>query len=119
MPHTDPRKVLIEKLVREIPDNACVVVYHQAFEIVILRELAFSFPEHAEKIEKIIKNIRDLIVPFRRYDIYHWQQDGSYSLKAVLPAMMPELTYEHLDVSNGGLAMDAYAAMNQTDDPLR
>ncbi len=117
MPRTDPRKVLIEKLLKEIPDNACVVVYHQGFEIVILQELALSFPEHAEKIEKIIQNIRDLIVPFRRYDIYHWEQCGSYSLKAVLPAMVPELTYEHLDVSDGGMAMDAYAAMNQSDDP--
>jgi hypothetical protein len=31
--------------------------------------------------------------------------------------MVPELTYEHLDVSDGGMAMDAYAAMNQSDDP--
>ena len=115
-PHTDPRKMLIDKLVNEIPDNACVLVYYQSFEIGRLQELAESFPEHVDKIERIIQNIRDLIVPFRRYDIYRWQQDGSYSLKAVLPAMVPELTYEHLDVSDGGMAMDAYAAMNQSND---
>ena len=116
MPHIDPRKMLIDKLVNEIPDNACVLVYYQSFEIGRLQELAESFPEHVDKIERIIQNIRDLIVPFRRYDIYRWQQDGSYSLKAVLPAMVPELTYEHLDVSDGGMAMDAYAAMNQSND---
>ena len=116
MPHIDPRKELIEKLVKEIPDNACVLVYNKSFEIGRMQELAGSFPEHAEKIEKIIQNIRDLMVLFRGYDIYYWQQGGSYSLKAVLPVMVPEFSYDQLDVQNGGMAMDAYAAMNQTDD---
>jgi hypothetical protein len=119
MPNTDPRKKLIEKLVKEIPDNACVLVYNKSFEIGRLQELAVSFPEHAKKIEKIIQNIRDLIVPFRSYDIYHWQQGGSYSLKYVLPTMVPDFSYDHLDVQNGGMAMDAYAAMNQSDDPAQ
>jgi hypothetical protein len=117
MPHTDPRKELIEKLVKEIPGNACVLAYNKSFEIGRLQEFALSFTEHAEKIEKIIQNIRDLIVPFRHYDIYHWQQGGSCSLKNVLPAMLPDLNYDHLDVQDGGMAMAAYAAMNQTDDP--
>ena len=117
MPHTDPRKVLIEKLMKEIPDNACVLAYNKSFEIGRLQELALWFPEHAEKIEKIIQNVRDLIVPFRSYAIYHWQQHGSASLKNVLPAMVPDFNYDHLDVRDGGMAMDAYAAMNQSDDP--
>jgi len=117
MPHTDPRKELIEKLVQEIPDNACVLAYNKSFEIGRLKELAFSFSEHADKIERVIQNIRDLIVPFRHYDIYNWQQGGSCSLKNVLPAMLLDLNYDHLDVQNGGMAMDAYAAMSQTDNP--
>jgi hypothetical protein len=31
--------------------------------------------------------------------------------------MVPDFNYDHLDVQNGGMAMDAYAAMNQSDDP--
>ena len=117
MPRTDPRKDLTRKLVNEIPDNACVLTYKKSFEIGRLHDLAGWFPEYADKIEKIIENIRDLMEPFQHYDIYHWQQNGSYSLKDVLPAMVPDLSYEHLDVQGGGMAMDAYAAMNQTDDP--
>jgi len=117
IPRTDQRKELTEKLVNEIPEDACVIVYSKAFEIPRLRDLASWFPEHAEKIDKIIQNVRDLIVPFRNYDIYHWQQYGSYTLKDVLPAMLPDFGYDHLDVQNGGMAMDAYAAMNRTDDP--
>jgi len=117
LPRTDPRKELTEKLVSEIPDNACVLAYNKSFEIGRLRDLAGWFPEYAAKIEKIIENTRDLADPFRSYHIYNWQQYGSYSLKYVLPAMLPDFSYAHLDVQNGGMAMDAYAAMNQTADP--
>jgi hypothetical protein len=117
IPRTDPRKALIEKLMSEIPDNACVLAYNSGFEIARLRDLAAWFPEYAAKIGKIIVNIRDLAVPFRSYHIYHWQQQGSYSLKNVLPAMIPDFNYDYLDVQNGGMAMTAYAAMNQSDDP--
>lgn len=117
MPRTDPRKGLMEKLVSEIPDNVCVLAYNSGFEIGKLRDLARGFPEYAAKIEKIIANTHDLAAPFRSYHIYHWQQQGSYSLKNVLPAMVPDFNYDHLDVQNGGMAMDAYAEMNQSDDP--
>ena len=116
-PRTDPRKGLIEKLVSEIPDNVCVLAYNAGFEKARLRDLVQWFPEYADKIEKIIENTRDLANPFRRYDIYNWQQYGSYSLKYVLPAMVPDFSYDHLDVQNGGMAMDAYATMNRSDDP--
>ena len=116
-PRTDPRKELIEKLVNEIPDNACVLAYNKSFEIGRLHDLADWFPEYADKIEKIIQNIRDLADPFRSYDIYNWQQYGSYSLKYVLPAMVPDFSYDQLGVQNGGMAMDAYATMNHSNDP--
>jgi len=116
MPHQDPREELINNLVNQIPDKGSVFVYNQSFEIGILQNLAKLFPQQKKKIEKIINNVVDLMVPFKNRDIYHWQMNGSYSLKFVLPAMVPELSYEHLDVSDGGMAMEAYAAMNQTYD---
>jgi len=116
LPRTDPRRGLIEKLVSEIPAHACVLTYNKSFEIARLRDLAIWFPEYKDKIEMIIENIRDLADPFRRYHIYNEQQYGSYSLKYVLPAMIPDFGYDHLDVQNGGMAMDAFATMNQTDD---
>ena len=38
-PNTDPRKELLEKLISEIPDNACVLAYHKSFEIGRLKDL--------------------------------------------------------------------------------
>jgi len=117
MPKTDPRRDLIDKLISEIPDNACIFAYSKGFEIARLRDLAAWFPEYSDKIERMIEKIRDLATPFRQFSIYSYKQQGSYSLKSVLPAMVPDFGYNHLDIQNGGMAMDSFAAMNQTDDP--
>ena len=48
-PGIDPRKELIEKLLKEIPENACAVVYNKSFEIGVLKSLGGWFPEYKEK----------------------------------------------------------------------
>ncbi|MBI4837904.1 MAG: DUF2779 domain-containing protein [Nitrospirae bacterium] len=115
-PMTDFRKELLEKLLGGIPDNACVLVYNSSFEIQVLKYLAEQFPGFKEKIETIIDNVADLAIPFRRMDLYRWQMNGSHSLKIVLPALVPELSYEGLEIREGSIAMDAYAAMCRTKD---
>jgi hypothetical protein len=44
--------------------------------------------------------------------------NGSYSLKSVLPALVPEMTYEGLEISNGAMASEAYFAMEDVQDPF-
>jgi len=39
--------------------------------------------------------------PFRRREFYHWRMNGSYSLKSVLPVLVPEMTYEGMEISDG------------------
>lgn len=39
---------------------------------------------------------------------YHRDQRGSWSLKAVLPTLAPELGYDALEVKDGGSAQEAY-----------
>jgi len=116
-PGTDPRRELIEKLLLEIPSDACVLVYDQTFEKRILHSLAEWFPEHGDKIRRIIDNIRDLMVPFRDKDYYHRDLWGSYSLKYVLPALVPEMGYDEMAIQNGGMAADAYMRMYYSTDP--
>ena len=36
---------------------------------------------------------------------------GSYSIKQVLPALVPELSYNDLEIGNGGLASSSYYQM--------
>ena len=115
-PNCDPRKELTEKLINEIPDNACVLAYNMSFEIKILESMAAWFPEHSDRIEAIIGNMKDLMAPFRSKDCYLWQMNGSYSLKFVLPSLVPGLSYDEMEISNGGMAMDAYTMMCETED---
>jgi len=116
-PNVDPREELMRRLLAEIPDDACVVAYNASFEARILKELAEWLPQYRGKIEKIMTNMRDLMAPFRRRDVYHWRMKGSYSQKEVLPARVPELGYEGMEVADGEMARQAYFAMCEADDP--
>lgn len=115
-PREDGRLRLLEKLLDEIPENACIVAFNAPYEGRILRGLAESFPQHESKIYRIIDNLYDLAIPFRSKYLYLWQMNGSYSLKVVLPLLVPEMSYSELEVSNGEDAMRAYLKTWDMDD---
>jgi hypothetical protein len=110
-PNIDPRPELIEQLLVLIPEEGCVLTYNQTFEKGVLQNLAELFPDLAETIGKRLENVRDLMVPFRKRDVYRWPMRGSYSIKAVLPAMVPELSYSGMEIADGMAAMQAYHDM--------
>ena len=62
--------------------------------------MAAWLPEFAKQIKKIHCRLWDLL-PVVRNHVYHPAFAGSYSLKAVLPALVPALTYEGMAVANG------------------
>ena len=117
-PGGDPRRELSEQLLTLIPADACVLTWNQAFEKGVLRNLAELFPDLAAEINLRVTNVRDLMVPFRRRDVYRWQMRGSYSIKEVLPALVPELSYAGLQIADGIAAMQAYHQMCELDDPV-
>jgi len=110
-PGIDPRKELLTQLLDDIPEGACVLAYNKSFEIGRLNELAEKFPRKQKKIQAIIDNMVDLIEPFRQRSIYSWKQQGSHSIKKVLPSFVPGMTYEGLEIGDGGEAMEAYHEM--------
>ena len=118
-PGNDPRRELAEKLIAEIPKDACVLTYNQTFEKGVLKSLAEAFSDLADDINAKIENIRDLMIPFRKRDVYRWQMRGSYSIKAVLPVLVPDLSYDDLAVSDGMMAMRVYHKMCKIDDPVK
>lgn len=107
-PGSDPRRALCERLLAVIPPEACVLTYNQAFEKRIIGELAALFPDLRCALQQRLENVRDLMVPFRERIVYRWPMRGSYSIKEVLPAMVPELSYKNLDIADGSAAMRAY-----------
>jgi len=100
----------------QIPDNACVLAYVASFEKGVLQDLALWCPEYVQKIERIVSNMIDLAYPFQKRFLYHWQFNGSYSIKSVLPALVPELGYDTMEIRNGEMAGIAYARMQKSSD---
>jgi hypothetical protein len=116
-PGVDPRKEIAERLVTEVPEGACVVAYNMAFEKRVLRELGEFLPVLRKRLNAVIAGMVDLMEPFKRRDIYHWRMNGSYSLKSVLPVLVPEMTYGDLEISDGAMASEAYFTMETMADP--
>jgi hypothetical protein len=116
-PNIDPRKEIAKRLVEQIPKNACVLVYSMGFEKSVLNSLKEWFPEYGKGIDSIINNLNDLMIPFKNQHYYSWQMKGSYSIKAVLPVLVPELSYAGLEVSDGDMAMLAYRRMCEATEP--
>ena len=100
MDGTDPRREFITSLCAALAENGSIVVYNATFESQRLTELATWFPEHAAQIENIKSRLWDLL-PVVRNHVYHPAFAGSYSLKSVLPALLPEMSYEDMLVGNG------------------
>ena len=116
-PDADPREELAEKLLGEVPEGACVLVYNIAFERKVLKELGEFLPGIRKRLAAVADGMVDLMEPFRRRDIYHWKMNGSYSLKSVLPVLVPEMTYKGLEISDGAMASEAYFTMGEISDP--
>lgn len=104
----DPSRAFAEQLIADCGDAGPVFVYNAAFEKSRMAELAGRFTDLKEGLEAIIARVIDLL-PIARNRYYHPSQKGSWSIKAVLPAVVPELSYEALDgVRNGGDAQEAF-----------
>ncbi len=104
----DPRHEFIKSLCAALGENGSIVVY-SSFESQRLSDLASWFPEFADRIGAIQARLFDLL-PVVREHTYHPAYAGSYSIKSVLPALVPEMTYEGMSVANGqdaGLAWES------------
>lgn len=117
----DPTSRFVTELLRLCGDQPLpIFVYNAGFERTRISELAERFPAYRASLLAINARIVDLL-PIARERYYHPGQHGSWSIKAVLPAIVPELKYSDLDgVQDGGLAMDAFLeAIHPQTSPAR
>ena len=106
---SDPRKVFIAALCDVLGDGGSIVVYSQQFESQRLLDLASWLPKFSGRINKIQRRLWDLL-PIIRNHVYHPAFAGSYSLKSVLPALVPGMGYDGMEVADGqaaGLAWES------------
>ncbi len=107
----DPRSEFIERLLNDTNGRGDILVYNSSFESSRLAELGECFPEYKNDLEKLSERIKDLMIPFQKKYYYSPEMRGRYSIKFVLPALIPELRYEDLAISNGRAAMECYESM--------
>lgn len=103
----DPRRAFAESLLGRIGTQGPILVWNAAFERTRLRELAEAFPNLAASLNAAVARIFDLL-PLARAHYYHRDMRGSWSIKAVLPTIAPELGYDDLDVGDGAMAQEAF-----------
>lgn len=104
----DPSLKFAKALLAACGERGPIFAYNAAFEKSRVSELAMRFPHLAKALEALTERVVDLL-PIARDHYYHPDQEGSWSIKAVLPALCPDLDYAQLDgVQNGGMAMEAY-----------
>jgi len=112
----DPRPELSSLLKKMLGREGSIVVYNQAFEKGVLKELAQAFPDSSDWAENMSGRIVDLLIPFRSFHYYHPGQKGSASIKMVLPALTGK-GYEEMDISNGEDASLAFLEATYGDVP--
>ena len=113
----DPREPLIKELLSSLGSKGSIIVWNQTFEISRLRDAGRDFPIYQKQIFDVIERVVDLMVPFRTKNYYHPQFNESYSIKKVLPVLVPELSYGDLEIQDGGIASLIYSELkNQTEE---
>ena len=105
----DPSEPFARALIAACGSNCQpVYVYNAGFETARIRELATRYPYLSTQLLAINARVVDLL-PIARERYYHPSQQGSWSIKKVLPAVVPELSYDALEgVQDGGMAMEAF-----------
>jgi len=116
----DPGEAFAASLIESCRTAGPVFVYNASFENGVMRKLAERFPHHSPGLLALIDRVVDLL-PIARNRYYHPDQHGSWSIKAVLPAVCPDLAYDSLDgVQDGMAAQSAFLeAMAQETTPER
>jgi hypothetical protein len=98
----DPRPALAERLLAACA-GARVIVTYGSFDRDRIRDLAAALPQLTAPLEALATRVVDLL-PVVRNHVYHPDFGGSFSLKRVLPALVPEMSYRGLAIAEGETA---------------
>ena len=114
----DPRREFAESLIRAIKfTNIPILVYNASTEEGVLTALAQMFPDLANDLSDITANVVDLLAILRKEICYpefftkRSLNSGAYSIKNILPVLVPSMSYEGLEgVSEGKEASQVFTA---------
>jgi len=114
-----PMRALAEKMIECLGDSGPVLMY-TTYEQKVIEGLIDMFPDLAEPLEEIVSRLWDLH-PVVKQNYYHPDMLGSWSIKAVLPTINPDMDYAKLEgIAEGTAASDGFIeAINPETDMVR
>ncbi|MBT3363119.1 MAG: DUF2779 domain-containing protein [Chloroflexi bacterium] len=111
--YDDPREPFAKSLLQTLASDGPIVVY-SSFEASRIKDLIEALPHLSAELHELFARFVDLLVLVRAH-CYHPEFHGSFSIKSVLPALVPDLDYKDLEINDGGLASISYAEIISTD----
>jgi hypothetical protein len=110
-----PINGLLETLIKKIQTEGTVLVWNQSFEKKCNDEMALYSSEYSSFLSSVNNRVIDLMDPFREDIIMNPAFLGSNSIKDVLPVMIPEFSYEDLEIKDGGSAASEWQRVTLND----
>jgi hypothetical protein len=105
----DPREELTAALLDALGSKGSIVTYTN-YEESVIKGLAEALPHHKKRLLATLAHIKDLHKIVSKH-CYHPAFRGSFSLKSVAPALLPDMSYENLAVQEGQQAGLEYLRM--------
>ena len=105
----DPREQLAQALLNALGSKGTIFMY-TTYERDVIKKLAEDLPLYREQLLATLDRLNDLHKIISTL-YYHPQFHGSFSLKSVLPALLPEMSYENLSIQEGQGAALEYLRM--------
>ena len=105
----DPREECITSLVAALGLQGTIFIY-TTYERDVLQSLIQGFPQYSQALLSLIERFKDLCALINQY-FYNPLFLGSFSLKAVLPVLVPSMNYHSLKIQDGMTASIEYLRM--------
>jgi len=115
-PSKDCRREFAVSLIEDLENSGNIIIYSN-FEKNVINKLGQLFPNLTNTLNSLIERIIDLEAIIRR-NFYHPDFHGSTSIKITLPVVVPEMSYDKLEIADGDSASAAFAylALGRYDD---
>jgi hypothetical protein len=107
----DPMRAVVNQLRNDIGDTGTIIVWNKTFEKKCNETLAECIPDMSGFLLAINHRLFDLMEIFSKHLYVHKDFQGSYSIKKVLPVLVPELSYTELTIRDGGTATSEWVRM--------
>ena len=101
---------LVAMLRQTIGETGSIIVWYESFEKGRNKELSELHPEASEFFMNMNERIFDLMKVFTQY-YADPKFGGSFSIKNVLPVLLPALSYKSLEIQNGTMALSEWEKM--------